>query len=116
MHNAPLQQGIQELSRSYPSATIYYAGYFYAYVRKLRYAGKAGFDEGAWTEACCGAGGGTYNFDMDQMCGVPGTSVCARPDERISWDGVHLTQRDNSVMSDLLYRRGFASPAQVEFP
>jgi len=116
MHNALLQQGILELRRSYPSATIYYASYFYAYVRMLRYADKAGFDEGARTEACCGAGGDAYNFDMDRMCGAPGASVCARPDERISWDSVHLTQRGNSVMSDLLYRRGFASPAQVEFP
>ena len=116
MHNALLQQGIRELRRSYPSATIYYAGYFYAYVRMLRYDSKAGFDEGARTEACCGASDGAYNFDMDRMCGAPGTSVCARPDEHIRWDGVHLTQRGNSVMSDLLYYRGFASPAQVEFP
>jgi phospholipase/lecithinase/hemolysin len=116
MHNVLLQQGIRELRRSYPSATISYADYFYAYVRMLRDAGKTGFDEGARTTACCGAGGGAYNFDMDRMCGAPGASVCARPDERISWDGVHLTQRANSVMSDLLYHKGFASPAPVEFP
>ncbi|KAG0533766.1 hypothetical protein BDA96_04G221200 [Sorghum bicolor] len=116
MHNVLLQQGIRELRRSYPSATISYADYFYAYVRMLRDAGKTGFDEGARTTACCGGGGGAYNFDMDRMCGAPGASVCARPDERISWDGVHLTQRANSVMSDLLYHKGFASPAPVEFP
>ena len=91
MHNVLLQQGIRELRRSYPSATISYADYFYAYVRMLRNAGKAEFDEAARTEACCGAGGGAYNFDMDRMCGALGASVCARPDERISWDGVHLT-------------------------
>jgi hypothetical protein len=116
MHNVLLQQGIGELRRSYPSATISYADYFYAYVRMLRDAGKTGFDEAARTEACCGAGGGAYNFDMDRLCGAPGASVCARPDERISWDGVHLPQRANSVMSDLLYHKGFASPAPVEFP
>jgi hypothetical protein len=115
MHNVLLQQGIGELRRSYPSATISYADYFYAYVRMLRDAGKTGFDEGARTKACCGAGGGAYNFDMDRMCGAPGASVCARPDERISWDGVHLTQHANSVMTDLLYHKGFASPAPVEF-
>ena len=116
MHNVLLQQGIRELRRSYTSATISYADYFYAYVRMLRDAGKTGFDEGARTEACCGAGGGAYNFDMDRMCGAPGASVCARPDERISWDGVHLTQHANSVMTNLLYHEGFASPAPVEFP
>ncbi|RLN09493.1 acetylajmalan esterase-like [Panicum miliaceum] len=114
MHNVLLQQGIRELRRSYPGATIAYADYFYAYVRMLRDAGETGFDEAALTRACCGAGAGVYNFDMDRMCGAPGASVCARPDERISWGGVHLTQ----VMTDLLllYHKGFASPAPVEFP
>ena len=115
MHNVLLQQGIRELRRSYTSATISYADYFYAYVRMLRDAGKTGLDEGARTKACCGAGGGAYNFDMDRMCGAPGASVCARPDERISWDGMHLTQHANSVMTDLPYHKGFASPAPVEF-
>ncbi|OEL38696.1 GDSL esterase/lipase [Dichanthelium oligosanthes] len=90
--------------------------YFYAYVRMLRDAGKTGFDEAAVTKTCCGAGAGAYNFDMDRICGAPGTSVCARPDERISWDGVHLTQRAYRVMTDFLYHKGFASPAPVEFP
>ncbi|OEL13334.1 GDSL esterase/lipase [Dichanthelium oligosanthes] len=116
MHNVLLQQGIRELRRSYPSATIAYADYFYAYVQMLKDAGKTGFNEEALTKACCGAGGGSYNFDMDRMCGAPGTSVCTRPDERISWDGVHLTQRAYRVMSDLLYHKGFASPSPVEFP
>ncbi|XP_004955062.1 acetylajmalan esterase [Setaria italica] len=116
MHNVLLQQEIRELRRSYPSATIAYADYFYAYVRMLRDAGKTGFDEGAVTKACCGAGGGEYNFNMERMCGAPGASVCARPEERISWDGVHLTQRAYRVMTDLLYHKGFASPAPVQLP
>ncbi|XP_039787252.1 GDSL esterase/lipase At5g03980-like [Panicum virgatum] len=116
MHNVLLQQGIRELRRAYPGATIAYADYFYAYVRMLRDAGEAGFDAAALTRACCGAGAGAYNFDMDRMCGAPGASVCARPEERVSWDGVHLTQRAYRVMTDLLYHKGFASPAPVEFP
>ncbi|CAN6279123.1 unnamed protein product [Urochloa humidicola] len=107
MHIVLLEQGIRELRRSYPGATIG--------VRMLRDAGKAGFDEAAVTEACCGAGGGKYNLDMDRMCGAPGASVCARPDERISWDDVHLTQREYRVVTNLLYHKGFASPAPEEF-
>jgi phospholipase/lecithinase/hemolysin len=116
MHNVLLQHEIRELRRSYPTATIAYGDYFYAYVRMLRDAGKTGFDEGAVTKACCGAGSGAYNFDMDRMCGAPGALVCARPEERISWDGVHLTQHAYRVMADLLYHKGFASPAPVDFP
>jgi hypothetical protein len=99
MHNVLLQQGIRELRRSYPEATIAYADYSGAYVRMLEGARDTGFDGVALTKACCG---GKYNFEM----------------ERISWDGVgvHLTQRAYSVMAELLYHKGFASPAPVKFP
>jgi phospholipase/lecithinase/hemolysin len=116
MHNVMLQQGIRELRESYPSATISYADYFSAYVQMIRDASKMGFDGAALTKACCGAGAGAYNVDVDRMCGAPGTTVCATPDEYISWDGVHLTQHAYRVMSELLYHRGLTSPAPVNFP
>ncbi|TVU02190.1 hypothetical protein EJB05_52333, partial [Eragrostis curvula] len=47
--------------------------------------------------------------------GSPGTTVCAKPDQHLSWDGVHLTQHAYRVMTDLLYHKGFASPAPVQF-
>ncbi|EAY86592.1 hypothetical protein OsI_07972 [Oryza sativa Indica Group] len=72
MHNVLLQQGIRELRRSYPEATIAYADYSGAYVRMLEGARDTGFDGVALTKACCG---GKYNFEM----------------ERISWDGVAST-------------------------
>ena len=106
MHNMMLQQGIREPRESYPAATIAYADYFSVYVRLLTDAPKTGFDATAVTKACCGTGGGAYNVDVDRMCGAPGTTVCATPDEYISWDGVHLTQHAYRVMSELLYNRG----------
>ncbi|KQK00237.1 hypothetical protein BRADI_3g48097v3 [Brachypodium distachyon] len=115
MHNVALQRGIRELRGAYPDATISYADYFSAYVRLLRDAGRMGFDSAAATKACCGVGRGAYNVDMDRMCGAPGTTVCARPNEYVSWDGVHLTQHAYKVLSDLLYHGGLASPAPVNF-
>ncbi|KAM0880102.1 hypothetical protein ACQ4PT_033803 [Festuca glaucescens] len=116
MHNVLLQQGIRELRQMYPSATIAYADYFTAYVQMLRGASKMGFDAASAFKACCGAGGGAYNVDVDRMCGATGTTVCARPEEYLSWDGVHLTQHGYKVMTELLYHRGLASPAPVKFP
>ncbi|GJM85469.1 hypothetical protein PR202_ga01919 [Eleusine coracana subsp. coracana] len=109
MHNVLLQEQIRELRAAYPAATIAYADYFYAYVQMLRDAGKTGFDKGSVMKACCGTGGGAYNVDMDRMCGEAG------PDQYLSFDGVHLTQRAYRVITDLLYHKGFASPAPVEF-
>lgn len=36
--------------------------------------------------------------------------------DQLGWRGVHLTQRAYSVMAELLYHKGFASPAPVKFP
>jgi len=33
-----------------------------------------------------------YNFDSSEMCGYHGVPVCPDPNERVSWDGIHLTQ------------------------
>ncbi|VAH07184.1 unnamed protein product [Triticum turgidum subsp. durum] len=70
----------------------------------------------ALRRACCGAGGGEYNFDHNRLCGAPGTTVCADPSRRPSWDGIHLTQHGYRVMTELLYRRGLACPAAVKLP
>ncbi|TVU29429.1 hypothetical protein EJB05_20994, partial [Eragrostis curvula] len=102
MHNVLLQEGIRELRASYPNAKIAYADYFYAYMQMLKDAGKTGFGKGSVMKACCGTGGGPYNVDMDRMCGSPGTTVCAKPDAYLSWDGVHLTQHADRVMHDRL--------------
>ncbi|KAM3410362.1 hypothetical protein ACQJBY_002521 [Aegilops geniculata] len=116
-HNERLRRAIGELRRSYPDATVAYADYFAAYVDILRDAPRLGFDGGAALRgACCGAGGGEYNFDSNRLCGAPGTTVCADPSRRPSWDGIHLTQHGYRVMTELLYRRGLACPAAVKLP
>ncbi|CAD6243706.1 unnamed protein product [Miscanthus lutarioriparius] len=120
MHNVLLQQGIRELRRSYTSATISYADYFYAYVR-MRMPARRGWTRGRGPRraAVLAAAPTTSTWTgcaARQARREYSASVCARPDERISWDGVHLTQHANSVMTNLLYHKAFASPAPVEFP
>ncbi|XP_062217761.1 acetylajmalan esterase-like [Phragmites australis] len=116
LHNARLQGAVADLRRSYPRATIAYADYYAAYVRILREARALGFDAARTRTACCGAGGGPYNFDVDRMCGAPGTSACADPGGYVSWDGVHMTQHAYGVMAELLYRGGLADPAPINWP
>ncbi|KAL6641163.1 hypothetical protein ACP70R_019344 [Stipagrostis hirtigluma subsp. patula] len=43
--------------------------------------------------ACCGGGGGPYNFNFSTFCGVPGWTTCLDPSKYISWDGIHYTPR-----------------------
>lgn len=60
-----------------------------------------GYDAASVQKSCCGVGGG-YLFSKDRMCGNPGVPVCANPDERISWDGVHMTGKANQHIANRL--------------
>lgn len=57
-----------------------------------------GFDETSLHKPCCGMDG-DYEFNLMQMCGAPGVPVCGNPGERISWDGIHLTQNAYRLMT-----------------
>ncbi|XVE95265.1 hypothetical protein REPUB_Repub02eG0081400 [Reevesia pubescens] len=82
-HNKLLKQAIKELRKDHPNVKIVY-----------------GFDIASTQKAACGIGG-DYNFSLARMCGVP---VCSNPDEYLSWDGVHLTQRAYQYMAKWLVR------------
>ena len=115
-HNACLQRAVGELRLSYPHATVTYADYFAAYLKVLGDAPRLSFEGGAAPRrACCGAGG-AYNFVSGRLCGAPGTTVCADPGGRVSWDGIHMTQHAYGVMNELLYRGGLACPVPVKLP
>jgi hypothetical protein len=112
-HNLRLLRAVGELRRSYPRATVAYANYFAAYLEILGDAPRLGFE--APRRACCGAGG-SYNYVSGRLCGAPGTTVCADPGGRVSWDGIHMTQHAYGVMAELLYRGGLACPVPVKLP
>ncbi|KAH7845576.1 hypothetical protein Vadar_003670 [Vaccinium darrowii] len=90
-HNDQLQQAIQELQKGYPNVVIAYGDYYQAFQWLFQNAQYLGFDGASTQKACCGTGG-DYNFNLDKMCGAPGTSVCQNPSEFLSWDGIHLTE------------------------
>nr|DAD32592.1 TPA_asm: hypothetical protein HUJ06_011443 [Nelumbo nucifera] len=83
-YNDNLQRALKQLRKEYPDVTIVYADYFTA----LHYS-------------CCGTGG-DYNFDLTKMCGAPRVPVCPDPGTRVSWDGIHLTEKAYKYMADFL--------------
>ncbi|GLJ39122.1 hypothetical protein SUGI_0797340 [Cryptomeria japonica] len=66
-HNALLQQGLEGLRSKHPNTAIVYADYTSAHNKVLLNPTQYGFDN--TKKACCGAGGGTYNFDIFATCG-----------------------------------------------
>lgn len=100
-HNDQLKQAIEDLRQENPDVVIVYGDYFTAFQWVYRHAPFLGFDAACVQKSCCGVGG-DYEFSMERMCGAPGVPVCPNPDERISWDGVHMTQKANQYMAHWL--------------
>nr|KJB58922.1 hypothetical protein B456_009G234500 [Gossypium raimondii] len=100
-HNGLLKQAIKELRKELPHATILYGDYYNGYMRLLNKAKFLGLDPNSTQKACCGIGG-DYNMELNKMCGAAEVGVCKNPDEHISWDGVHLTQKAYQLISGWL--------------
>ncbi|KAI7985633.1 Metal transporter Nramp6 [Camellia lanceoleosa] len=79
-----LEPGFLKRSLSMPTSN--------AYRNVMKNSAKYGFKEPF--KACCGAGGGPYNFQVFSACGSPfSISIsCPDPSHYINWDGVYLTK------------------------
>ncbi|CAL5040237.1 unnamed protein product [Urochloa decumbens] len=115
-HNSRLQHAVAELQASRPGASVAYADYFNSFLALLHNASSLGFDAASTRKACCGAGGGDYNFDWRRMCGFAGATACEEPSAYLSWDGIHMTQAAYRAMSRLIYHGKYLEPQILSFP
>ncbi|XP_059659093.1 GDSL esterase/lipase At3g48460-like [Cornus florida] len=109
IHNRILQRMIVRFHNQYPDAKILYADYWNAFLKILTHPKEYNFLE--TTKACCGSGGGQTNFNVNQMCGAPGTFTCKDPSKYMSWDGIHLTDAMHQHISDLFLNQNFCRPS-----
>ncbi|KAG6775049.1 hypothetical protein POTOM_018475 [Populus tomentosa] len=100
-HNELLKQTVEGLKTNYPDVIIVYGDYYKAFMSIYQNAQSLGFDTKSVQKACCGTGG-HHNFSLWRMCGAPDVPVCPNPDQHISWDGVHLTQKAYQHMAEWL--------------
>ena len=103
-HNDHVQGAIRELQRKHPNVAIVYGDYFGGLRWIIRNAVSLGFNKDGLQKTCCGSGDNKYNFNLTRMCGSEGFIVCENPNERYSWDGVHLTQHAYFHMAQWLLR------------
>ncbi|KAI0511477.1 hypothetical protein KFK09_012107 [Dendrobium nobile] len=109
-HNSLLQNKLQELRTRYPKAIILYADYLRAHGTIMKSPKANGFVE--LFKACCGAGGGQYNFDIFNTCGSAEASrACSDPSKYVNWDGVHLTEATYKKVADMFFHGGYCKPS-----
>ncbi|XP_039006856.1 GDSL esterase/lipase At3g48460-like [Hibiscus syriacus] len=106
-HNDLLQKTLDEFQKIHSESIIAYADYYNAFKTIMGNLSRFGFSDGV--DTCCGVGGG-LNFNLDILCGMPGTNTCSNPDSYIHWDGLHLTEAMHKQISLLFLHDGFCKP------
>lgn len=107
-HNSLLQSRLAGLRTKYRSARIMYADYYTQVAQMLHNPARFGFSSGI--TACCGAGGGEYNYQFDARCGMKGARACPNPSNHESWDGVHPTEAVNRLIAGGWLRGPYCHP------
>lgn len=108
-HNAQLQAQISALQAKYKSARIMYADFYSAVYDMVKNPGSYGFS--SVFQACCGSGGGKYNYQNSARCGMSGASACSSPASHLSWDGIHLTEAAYKQITDGWLNGPYCRPA-----
>ncbi|KAH0450176.1 hypothetical protein IEQ34_020868 [Dendrobium chrysotoxum] len=109
-HNNVLKQELNRLRYIHPHATIIYADYFNSVMNILSPANSTRLDR-VPLAACCGSGGGRYNYSESVNCGSEYSTVCDDPLTYLSWDGLHFTEATYKAIAKGLLEGPFADPS-----
>ncbi|XP_044952702.1 GDSL esterase/lipase At1g28600-like [Hordeum vulgare subsp. vulgare] len=103
LHNRALKRMLCQLRRDHPGTAIHYADLYRPITAVVSSPGKYGFGDMPLA-ACCGGGGGPYNFNFTFFCGTPAATACADPSRSVSWDGIHYTEAANKFVALAMLR------------
>ena len=108
-HNDLLQKRLDEIRIHYKDSMVLYIDYYSAFKTILEKHRQYQFKEPF--KACCGFGGGPFNYLPNLLCGAFGTSTCKDSSIHINFDGVHLTENMHLHLFDLFFNQGFSTPS-----
>ncbi|KAF8723309.1 hypothetical protein HU200_021830 [Digitaria exilis] len=103
IHNRALKLMLRELRLRYPGRSLVYADVYHPIIRAVTSPARYGFGSTPLV-ACCGGGGGPYNFNYAAFCGTPNSTTCEDPSQFVSWDGIHFTEAANELMAHAVLR------------
>ncbi|XP_057522250.1 GDSL esterase/lipase At4g01130-like [Amaranthus tricolor] len=104
-YNNMLNKALQQTRDVLPNASIVYVDTHSVLLDLFHHPSSYGMKYG--TRACCGQGGGPYNFNPQVFCGnsklINGSTLtataCEDPNNYVSWDGIHVTEAANKIVS-----------------
>ncbi|KAB1219548.1 hypothetical protein CJ030_MR3G012344 [Morella rubra] len=115
-YNNMLKEALEQTRQTLPNASVVYVDTYSALLELFRHPTAHGLQYG--TKACCGHGGGAYNFDRSLYCGnskvINGSTVtaepCSDPENYVSWDGIHTTEAANKIVAWAILNGSYFDP------
>ncbi|KAJ0052113.1 hypothetical protein Pint_00529 [Pistacia integerrima] len=115
-YNNMLKETLDQMRKDLPKANLIYVDLHSIFLDLFRHPTAHGLTYGP--KACCGLGGGAYNFDAGVFCGnskvINGKNVtataCTDPFNYVSWDGIHATEAANLIMTKAILNGSLFDP------
>ncbi|XP_018827866.2 GDSL esterase/lipase At4g01130 [Juglans regia] len=115
-YNKMLKETLAQTRKALSNASLIYVDTYSVLLQLFRHPKSHGLQYG--TKACCGHGGGVYNFDPRLYCGnskmingsIVTATVCSDPQNYVSWDGIHATEAANKIVTMAILNGSYFDP------
>nr|GMD61917.1 GDSL esterase/lipase At4g01130-like [Ipomoea batatas] len=115
-YNNMLKDALRQTRQDLKDANVIYVDTHSILLELFQHPKSHGLKYG--TKACCGYGGGDYNFNKEVFCGntkvVNGQTASARacedPYNYVSWDGIHATDAANKLTAKAIFNGSYFDP------
>ncbi|GLJ06708.1 hypothetical protein SUGI_0045820 [Cryptomeria japonica] len=107
--NKLLKQMVKRLQQKNPRVSIVFADYYNAALTIIKKPSSYGLQRDV-LQTCCGAGG-PYKFDIQHLCGTPGSTTCHNSQQYFNWDGIHLTEAAYKQIASMFMDGKFTNPS-----
>ncbi|RYR52745.1 hypothetical protein Ahy_A06g027633 isoform B [Arachis hypogaea] len=107
-YNKMLKETLRETRETLSDANVIYVDVHTVLLELFQHPTSHGLKYG--TKACCGYGGGKYNFDPKAYCGNSKTKACDDPYNYVSWDGIHATEAANKLVTYAILNGSYSHP------
>ncbi|CAA2998092.1 GDSL esterase lipase At4g01130-like [Olea europaea subsp. europaea] len=116
-YNSMLQKAMKQIRKELPKAELIYVDIHTVMLELFQHPTSHGMKYG--NKACCGEGGGAYNFNPQVFCGnskvIDGRTLsataCSDPHNYVSWDGIHATEAANKLVAYAILNGSYSHPA-----
>ncbi|KAF9600069.1 hypothetical protein IFM89_002542, partial [Coptis chinensis] len=125
-YNNMLKDMLGQTRKALPDAYVIYVDTYSVYLELFRHPKNHGSITSIFVfvgliygpKACCGQGGGDYNFNPQVFCGntklIKGSNVtaeaCRDPYNYVSWDGIHATEAANKLVTLAILNGSYFDP------